>query len=105
MNGYTLLRRTILRIIASGTNAWYIGLDFDHRDRPAVWRKFVQLQEDEEIPTEAVFEANEQVGTKVINLMVRAKVRDYQVRVKVSTYDDPAMLMYISSEVGSVRAL
>lgn len=105
MNGWTLLRRAILRIIASGTNAWYIGLDFDHRDRPAVWRKFVQLQEDEEIPTEAVFEANEEVGTKVINLMVRAKVRDYQVRIKVSTYDDPAMLQYISSEVGSVRAL
>lgn len=105
MNGWTLLRRTILRIVASGTNAWYIGLDFDHRDRPAVWRKYVQYQEDEEIPPTAVFDANEQVGTKVINLMVRAKVRDYQVRVKVSTYDDPAMLMYISSEVGSVRAL
>lgn len=105
MNGWTLLRRTILRIVASGTNAWYIGLDFDHRDRPAVWRKYVQYQEDEDIPTEAIFDANEQVGTKVINLMVRAKVRDYQVRIKVSTFNDPAMLMYISSEVGSVRAI
>ena len=105
MNGWTLLRRTILRIVASGTNAWYIGLDFDHRDRPAVWRKYIQYQEDEDIPDTAVFDANEQVGTKVVNLMVRAKVRDYQVRIKVSTYDDPAMLMYISSEVGSVRAL
>ena len=28
-----------------------------------------------------------------------------QVRIKVSTYDGPAMLMYISSEVGSVRSL
>lgn len=105
MNGWTLLRRTILRIVASGTNAWYIGLDFDHRDRPAVWRKYIQYQEDEDIPDTAIFDANEQVGTKVVNLMVRAKVRDYQVRIKVSTYDDPAMLMYISSEVGSVRAL
>ena len=105
MNGWTLLRRTILRIVASGTNAWYIGLDFDHRDRPAVWRKYIQYQEDEDVPDTAVFDANEQVGTKVVNLMVRAKVRDYQVRIKVSTYDDPAMLMYISSEVGSVRAL
>ena len=104
-NGWTILRRTILNIIASGTNAWYIGLDFDHRDRPAVWRKYVQYQEDEEIPTTAVFDANEQVGVKVVNLMMRAKVRDYQVRVKVSTYDDPAMLMRISSEVGSQGAL
>lgn len=104
-NGYTILRRTILNIIASGTNAWYIGLDFDHRDRPAVWRKYVQYQEDEEIPTTAVFDSNEQVGVKYINLMMRAKVRDYQVRVKVSTYNDPAMLMRISSEVGSVGAL
>lgn len=105
MNGWTMLRRTILRIVASGTNAWYIGLDFDHKDKPAVWRKYVQYQEDEDVPSEAVFDANEQVGTKVINLMVRAKVRDYQVRIKVSTYDDPAMLMYISSEVGAVRSL
>ena len=104
-NGWTILRRTILNIIASGTNAWYIGLDFDHRDRPAVWRKYVQYQEDEEIPTTAVFDANEQVGVKVVNLMMRAKVRDYQVRVKVSTYNDPAMLMRISSEVGAQGAL
>lgn len=104
-NGWTILRRTILNIIASGTNAWYIGVDFDHRDRPAVWRKYVQYQEDEEIPTTAVFDANEQVGVKVVNLMMRAKVRDYQVRVKVSTYDDPAMLMRISSEVGAQGAL
>lgn len=104
-NGWTILRRTILNIIASGTNAWYIGVDFDHRDRPAVWRKYVQYQEDEEIPTTAVFDANEQVGVKVVNLMMRAKVRDYQVRVKVSTYNDPAMLMRISSEVGSQGAL
>ena len=104
-NGWTILRRTILNIIASGTNAWYIGIDFDHRDRPAVWRKYVQYQEDEEIPTTAVFDANEQVGVKVVNLMMRAKVRDYQVRVKVSTYDDPAMLMRISSEVGAQGAL
>ena len=87
------------------TNAWYIGLDFDHRDRPAVWRKYVQYQEDEDVPTTAVFDANEQVGVKVVNLMMRAKVRDYQVRVKVSTYNDPAMLMRISSEVGAQGAL
>ena len=105
MNGWTMLRRTILRIIASGTNAWYIGLDFDHKDKPAVWRKYVQYQEDEGVPAEAVFDANEQVGVKVVNLMLRAKVRDYQVRIKVSTYEDPAMLQMISSEVGSVRAL
>ena len=105
MNGWTILRRVILRIVASGTNAWFIGLDFDHRDKPAVWRKYVQYQEDEGVPSEAIFDANEEVGTKVINLMLRAKVRDYQVRIKVSTYDDPAMLMYISSEVGATRAL
>lgn len=105
MNGWTILRRTILRIVASGTNTWFIGLDFDHRDKPAVWRKYIAYQEDEGVPEEAVFDANEQVGTQVINLMLRAKVRDYQVRIKVSTYKDPAMLMFISSEVGSVKAL
>lgn len=104
-NGWTMLRRTILNIIASGTNAWYIGLDFDHRDKPAVWRKYVQYQEDEGVPDTAVFDSNEQVGAKVINLMMRAKCRDYQVRIKVSTYDSPAMAQRISSEVGSVRSL
>lgn len=105
MNGWTVLRRTILRIVASGTNAWFIGLDFDHRDKPAVWRKYIKYQEDEGVPAEAIFDANEQVGTRVINLFLRAKVRDYQVRIKVSTYKDPAMLQYISSECGQVKAL
>lgn len=105
MNGYTLLRRVILRIIASSTLAWFIGIDVDHSDNPSVWKKYVKAQVDEEKPVESIFENTADAGTTVVNLMMREKVKDYQVRIRVSTFDAPAMLQYISSEVGSVRSL
>lgn len=104
-NGWNLLRRVFLRIIAESSNTWFIGVDFDHKDNPAVWRKYIEHIEDELLPPEAVFDNTADSGVQVVSLSMRAKCRDYQVRVRVSTYDAPAMLQYISSEYGQVRPL
>lgn len=104
-NGWNLLRRVFLRVVAESTNIWYVGVDFDHKDNPAVWRKFIEHVEDEALPPEAVFDNTADSGVQVISLSMRAKCRDYQVRVRVSTWDAPAMLQYISSEYGMVRPL
>ena len=103
--GWTILHRVLLKLVASSTNIWYVGLDFDHEDNPAVWRKYVKKQEDSGVPAESIFENTAEAGTQTIDLMLRAKVRDFQVRVLVSCWRENAMLQYIQGEYGSKGAL
>lgn len=103
--GWTILHRVLLKLVASSTNIWYIGVDFDHKDNPAVWRKYVKKEEDDLDPVESVFENTADAGTQTVNLMMRAKIRDFQVRVLVSCWRDNAMLQLIKAEVGSRGAL
>lgn len=105
ISGWTILHRVLLKLVASSTNIWFIGVDFDHRDDPAVWRKYVKKQEDDLDPVESVFENTADAGTQTINLMMRAKVRDFQVRVLVNCWQDNAMLQYIEGQYGSKGAL
>ena len=103
--GWTILHRVLLKLVASSTNIWYIGVDFNHEDNPAVWRKYVKQQEDDEEIPESVFENTAEAGTQTIDLMMRAKVRDFQVRVLVSCWRENAMLQYIEGQYGGVNAL
>lgn len=103
--GYSILHRVLLKLVASSTNIWYVGLDFNHEDNPAVWRKYVKQQEDLERPAESIFENTAEAGTQTIDLMLRAKVRDFQIRVLVDCWRENAMLQLIVAESGGVRPL
>ena len=103
--GYTILHRVLLKLVASSTNIWYVGIDFNHEDNPAVWRKYVKQQEDEDRSPESVFDNTAEAGTQTIDLMMRAKVRDFQVRVQVACWRENAMLQLIVGEYGSQGAL
>lgn len=103
--GYSILHRVLLKLVASSTNIWYIGLDFNHEDNPAVWRKYVKQQEDADRPAESIFENTAEAGTQTIDLMLRAKVRDFQIRVLVDCWRENAMLQLIVAESGGVRPL
>ena len=105
VSGWTILHRVLLKLIASSTNIWYIGLDFDHEDKPAVWRKYVKQQMDDDEVVESIFNNTADAGAQTINLMLRAEVRDFQVRVLVSCWRDNAMLQYIEGQYGSKGAL
>lgn len=105
ISGWTILRRVLVKLIASSTNVWYVGVDFDHKDNPAVWRRYVRQQQDEERPVEGVFENTADAGAQTISLPMRAKIRDFQVRVSVSSWRDNAMLLYIEGQYGGQNAL
>lgn len=105
LSGWTIVHRVLLKLVASSTNIWYIGLDFNHEDNPAVWRKYVKQQEDDEEIPESIFENTAEAGTQTIDLMLRAKVRDFQVRVLVNCWRENAMLQYIEGQIQGVKAL
>lgn len=105
ISGWTILHRVLLKLVASSTNTWYVGVDFDHSDNPAVWRRYVKKQEDEPEGPEEIFGNTADPGTQTINLMMRAKIKDFQVRVLVSCWRENAMLQYIEGQYGGVKAL
>lgn len=105
LSGWTIVHRVLLKLVASSTNIWYIGLDFNHEDNPAVWRKYVKQQEDDEEIPESVFENTAEAGTQTIDLMLRAKVRDFQIRVLVNCWRENAMLQYAEAQCAGVKAL
>lgn len=105
LSGWTILHRVLLKLVASSTNIWYVGVDFDHADNPAVWRRYVKEQEDDDEMPDSVFENTAEAGTQTIDLMMHAKIRDFQVRVLVSCWRENAMLQYIEGQYGSKGAL
>ena len=105
LSGWTILHRVLLKLIASSTNIWYIGVDFNHEDNPAVWRKYVKQQVDDEPVAEGIFENTAEAGAQTMDLMMRAEVRDFQVRVSVSCWRENAMLQYIEGQYGGKGAL
>lgn len=105
ITGWTLLRRVAVKIIANATASWFIGVDKDHQDNPSVWRKIAIGQSDQDDNEDAVFGNTAEVGSQVFNLMMRKKVRDYQVRVLTYCYQSQAELLYIDSDVGGKDTL
>ena len=105
ISGWTILHRVLLKLVVSSTNIWYIGVDFNHKDEPAVWRKYVKKQEDNAELPDSVFGNEADAGTQTVNLMMRAKIRDFQVRIRVDCWKDNAMLQYIEGNYGSKAAL
>ena len=105
LSGWTILHRVLLRLVASSTNIWYVGVDFDHADNPAVWRRYVKEQEDDPVSADSVFDNTAEAGTQTLDLMMRAKCHDFQVRVLVSCWRENAMLQYIEGQYGSQAAL
>ena len=105
ISGWTILHRVLLKLVASSTNIWYVGVDFDHADDPAVWRRYVKQQEDDQEMPDSVFENTAEAGTQTIDLMMHAKIRDFQVRVLVNCWRENAMLQYIEGQYGSKGAL
>jgi len=105
LSGYTILRRVLLKVIENHTHSWFIGVDFDHKNKPAVWRKVVQGRAEQEKNSESIFDDTAEPGSQTLNLFMRAKCRDMQIRVLVYVYKSSAELLYIEGQYGGRPAL
>lgn len=103
-NGWTILRRVIVRVISNDTRSWFIGVDIDKRDDPAVWRKYVSAVNKVDNGADAVFEDGESYRISVINCFMRRQCRSFNIRVKTYSWKGTSMLEYISAEIGGKMA-
>ena len=105
LSGYTILRRVLLKVIENHTHSWFIGVDFDHKNSPAVWRKVVQGRADPENNSESIFDDTAEPGSQTLNIFMRAKCRDMQIRVLVYVYKASAELLYAEGQYSGKGAL
>lgn len=105
LSGYTILRRILSKVVENHTHSWFIGVDFDHKNDPAVWRKVVAGRVDRLDEPESVFGDTAEPGSETLNIFLRAKCRDLQIRYLVYTYKGSAELLYSEGHYGGKGAL
>lgn len=104
-SGWTFIKRLHLHEIVDTTHSIFIGLDTDHRDRPIVWRRFVEGDVNEEVNPDAVFQHTAEPGTTVISIPMYVRCRNYQVRLKRYCYKDQGEVVGVQMEYGNKEAL
>jgi hypothetical protein len=105
LSGYTILRRVLSKVIENHTHSWFIGVDFDHKNQPAVWRKVVQGRAEDIENPESIFDDTAEPGSQTLNLFMRAKCRDMQIRYLVYVYKGSAELLYAEGQYGGKMSL
>lgn len=104
-SGWTFIKRLHLHEIVDTTHSVFIGLDIDHKDRPIVWRRFVEAELDEEVNPDAVFQHTAESGTTVISIPMYVRCRNYQVRLKRYCYKDQGEVVGVQMEYGNKEAI
>ena len=105
LSGYTIVRRVLSKVIENYTHSWFIGVDFDHRNEPAVWRKIVEGRTEGQNNPEDIFGDTAEPGSETLNIFMRAKCRDMQIRYLVYVHKGSAELLYCEGQYGGVSAL
>lgn len=105
LSGYTILRRVLSKVIENHTHSWFIGVDFDHKNDPAVWRKIVQGRVTDEENPESIFGDTAEPGSETLNIFLRTQCRDMQIRYLVYVYKGSAELLYAEGQYGGRMAL
>lgn len=101
--GWTMIRRVEVSIIANDTASWFIGVDADHRSDPAVFRHWVKGSDIIDNGPDAIYSDTDAYANQIINISMRKKCRQFNVRVKTYTWKGNAMLLAIIAEIGSIQ--
>ena len=105
LSGYGKLERVHVAVIQSSLHSWFIGVDKNHEDNPSVWRKIAKKQEDIKDNQDDVFHDTAYAGKAVLNIGMKMRFQDFQIRVAVWCYDSQAELMYMIAEAGRRDAM
>lgn len=85
-SGYQIIRRLHLHELSGDRHSTYVAIDADHKDKPVVWRRFINPDTSDTPNPDAVFQETAQPGISVISVPMLFKCRLYQVRFKRYCY-------------------
>lgn len=97
-----IVRRVHVTTLQDFHSSIYVGLDYNHNNKPIVWRRFVTAAERGDYMPEDVFSDDEEVGATTISLRVLTTDSEFcQIRIKQYCYDYQAEILRLSLEYGN----
>lgn len=97
-----IARRIHVTTLQDFHSSIYIGLDYDHSNKPIVWRKFVTTADRGQFLAEDVFGDDEEVGVTTLTARVLTTDSHFcQVRVKQYCHSYQAEVLRIGIEYGN----
>lgn len=102
----TIVRRVHVTTLQTYQSSLYIGIDYDHNNKPIVWRKFIQPTEPGTFEPEDIFGDDEESGAANINVRILTNnTRFVQVRLKEYCYDFQAEILQVGFEYANMTTL
>lgn len=97
-----IVRRIHVTTLQDFHSSIYVGLDYNHNNKPIVWRRFVTATEKGDYLPEDIFSDDGEVGATTISLRVLTTDSEFcQIRIKQYCYDYQAEILRLSLEYGN----
>lgn len=103
---HCIVRRIHLTTLQTYQSSVYVGLDYDHNNKPIVWRKFITPTRKGSFDAEDIFSDDEE--SNATNLDIRILTEDtrfVQIRLKQYCYDFQAEILQVGFEYANRTTL
>lgn len=101
-----ITRRVHVTTLQDFNSSMFIGLDYDHSNKPIVWRKFISKgSRGEELPEDVFGDDNEVGATNLSIRILTTKTHFVQIRLKQYCYDYQAEILQVGLEYGTATNL
>lgn len=103
---HVIVRRVHVTTLQTFQSSIYIGLDYNHNNKPIVWRKFITPVDKGTFNPEDVFGDDEESGATNIDIRILTDdTRFVQIRLKQYCYDFQAEIMQVGFEYANRTTL
>lgn len=103
---HIIVRRIHLTTLQTFQSSVYIGLDYDHNNKPIVWRRFITPTVKGEFRSEDIFSDDEESNATNIDIRILTDdTRFVQLRIKQYCYDFQAEILQIGFEYANRTTL
>ena len=103
---HCIVRRIHVTTLQTFQSSVFIGLDYDHNNRPIVWRKFITPTDPGNFAPEDIFGDDQESGATNLNIRIlTTDTRFVQLRLKQYCYDFQAEILMVGFEYGNRTVL
>jgi hypothetical protein len=103
---HVIVRRIHVTTLQTYQSSVYIGLDYDHNNKPIVWRKFITPTVKGTFYPEDIFGDDEESGATNIDIRILTEdTRFVQLRLKQYCYDFQAEILQLGFEYANRTTL
>lgn len=103
---HVIVRRIHITTLQTYQSSVYVGLDYNHNNKPIVWRKFITPTQNGQFEPEDIFGDDEESGATNLDIRILTDdTRFVQIRLKQYCYDFQAEILQVGFEYANRTTL